>query len=314
MPLDAVPSGAALALALVWDAALGEPPARLHPVVWMGRAVAAAERLAPSGRSGLELAYGAALAALVPGAFTLGAALLLGALAGAPLVRLVVEAWLLKSTFALRALGDAAQTVRRDLASGDLDAARRDLMNLCSRDANALDEPLVAAAAVESVAENASDSFVAPLLAYAVLGLPGAVFYRAVNTLDAMVGYHGRYEHLGKASARFDDLLNLIPARLTAALLVAAAWLTRRDARAAARIALRDARGTESPNAGWPMSAMAGALGVALEKVGHYRLGDARAPLRAETIDAAWRLTLVASVLAALLAFAGLGIRRAVAG
>ncbi|MEW6269248.1 MAG: cobalamin biosynthesis protein [Thermodesulfobacteriota bacterium] len=313
MPLETMPSAAALLLALAWDLMLGEPPARVHPVVWMGRVVAAAVRWAPSGRPRLELAYGAALALVVPGAVALAAYALLALLARAPLLRLVAEAWALKSAFALRALGDAARVVQGELERSDLAAARRDLRSLCSRDASVLDEGELAAATVESVAENASDSFVAPLLAYVALGLPGALLYRAVNTLDAMVGYHGRFEHLGKASARLDDLLNLVPARLTAALLLLAAWLARRDVRSARAVLVRDARRTESPNAGWPMAAMAGALGVALEKAGHYRLGDAREPVTVATIAEAWRLTLAASAAAALLAVAGIGLRHAVA-
>src|SRR5262249_61854725 len=119
-------------------------------------------------------------------------------------------------------LGVAALDVRHALAGGRLHDARYALRSLCSRDASQLDPPLLVAAAIESVAENASDSFVAPLFYYALFGLPGAVFYRAVNTLDAMIGYHGRYEYLGKAAARLDDVLNFVPARLTAALLLAA--------------------------------------------------------------------------------------------
>jgi adenosylcobinamide-phosphate synthase len=137
------------------------------------------------------------------------------------------------------------------------------------------------AATIESVAENASDSFVAPLFWFALLGLPGAVFYRAVNTLDAMIGYRGKYEWLGKTAARLDDALNFVPARITAGLLLAAAWLQRRDVRRAMRILARDGSRTETPNAGRPMAAMAGVLGVELTKPGHYRLGDPREPVAA---------------------------------
>jgi adenosylcobinamide-phosphate synthase len=132
---------------------------------------------------------------------------------------------------------------------------------------------LAASAAIESIAENLSDSLVAPLFYYVVFGVPGALAYRAINTLDAMIGYHGRYEYLGRAAAKLDDLANLIPARLTAALLFFAAGLAGASPRAALAIGLRDHARTESPNAGWPMAVMGGALGVELEKVGHYVLG-----------------------------------------
>src|SRR3954467_13894357 len=129
-----------------------------------------------------------------------------------------------------------------------------------------LDEPLLVAASVESVAENMSDSFVAPLFYYALFGLPAAVAYRAVNTLDAMIGYRGRYEYLGKAAARLDDLLNLIPARLTAGLLLVAGALRKADGGGGPLILRRARRATASPNAGWPMATVAGLLSVCLAK------------------------------------------------
>ena len=132
-----------------------------------------------------------------------------------------------------------------------------------------LPQPLLVSATVESVAENTSDSFVAPLFYFLLLGIPGAIAYRVVNTLDAMVGYHGEYEYLGKFASKLDDVLNFIPARLTALLLVVAAFLSKRSASASWRVALSDHSKTESPNAGWPMAAVAGALNVQLETVGH---------------------------------------------
>ena len=141
---------------------------------------------------------------------------------------------------------------------------------------------LVAAAAVESVAENASDSFVAPLFYYALLGLPGALVYRAVNTLDAMIGYRGRYEYLGKAAARLDDLLNLVPARLTARAAARRGALRGRGRAARRARAARATRGrTASPNAGHPMAAMAGLLGVRSRSPAPTALGDARQPVDA---------------------------------
>jgi adenosylcobinamide-phosphate synthase len=199
----------------------------------------------------------------------------------------------LKVTLAWRGLIRAGQSVQRDLETGAADGARADLQALVSRDTRPLATPLLAAAAIESLAENASDAFIAPLFYYYLFGLPGAFVYRAVNTLDSMIGYHGRYEFLGKVSARLDDVLNIIPARLTALLIVlasgfggaasavggaasglrgAAARKGGEDAVRAWRSMQRDHALTESPNAGYPMSAMAGALDVRLEKVGHYRL------------------------------------------
>ena len=129
---------------------------------------------------------------------------------------------MLKSTFSVRMLHQAAARVRSALAIGDMSQARHGLQSLVSRDSTQLSPELATAAAVESVSENMADSILGPWLFFALFGLPGAVAYRAVNTLDSMIGYRGEYEFLGKVSARLDDLLNLIPARLTGLLVVLA--------------------------------------------------------------------------------------------
>ena len=309
-----------LAVALALDLAFGEPPAGIHPVVWFGRLAAFLERRAGRGSPTRELTAGAALTLTSLGMAwltTLAAEALLAFgtrrfvqaaiprlgirsathLAGA--TTLLAEAWLLKTTLSLRALTEAAGVVQKALAREDLAAARSGLRSLVSRDASALDASLMAAAAIESVAENASDALVAPLLAYAACGLPGAAVYRAMNTLDAMIGYRGSYEWLGKSAARLDDAANLIPSRLSAGLLTLSAGPRR--GRSGWQIAWRDHGRTASPNAGWPMSAMAGTLGVELEKVGHYRLGaPARLP-EAKDIGTAVALVRRAAVLTLLL-------------
>jgi adenosylcobinamide-phosphate synthase len=206
--------------------------------------------------------------------------------------------------FAARALGDAAREVASALSTGKLERARFGLRSLCSRDPSQLSEAQLVGATIESVAENASDSFVAPLFYYVLFGLPGAVVYRAVNTLDAMVGYRGKYEYLGKASARLDDVLNFVPARLTAALLLCAGALQGKDLRRGWLIWRRDAASTASPNAGRPMAAMAGLLGVRLEKAGHYDLGDAREALAQHKITESWAVVRLAFALTAVLALA----------
>jgi adenosylcobinamide-phosphate synthase len=159
--------------------------------------------------------------------------------------------------------------------------------HLVSRPTDGLDAPAVASAAIESLAENLTDGLVAPVCFYVVgallggtgAGLALAWAYRAVNTADAMIGYRrDELEYLGRATARTDDALNYVPARLAAATIVAGAWLARRSRAGAARVWRRDGARTESPNAGQTMAAMAGALGVTLEKPGHYRLGDGPPP------------------------------------
>lgn len=290
-------------LAVALDGLAGEPPNALHPVAWFGRFMQTLERRAPRDNARSELVAGALLAmssiacSVVP-ALVLDRILHLRRRGGLGALSILTGAAAFKVTFAWRELIRAGETVRRELEAQEPDAARSDLRALVSRDTTGLDMPLLAAAAIESLAENASDSFVAPLLYYQVFGLPGAFAYRAVNTLDAMVGYHGRYEYLGKLPARLDDVLNLIPARLTALLILAAAGLAGADPRRAWAAWRRDHLRTTSPNAGHPMSMMAGALGVRLEKVGHYRLNETGRPPQPDDIRRAARIVCVALGLA----------------
>ena len=215
----------------------------------------------------------------------------------------IVGALLLKCTFSLKELHRAALRVKRLLMEDKLNEATFELRSLVSRDTNELPMPLIASATVESVAENTCDSFVAPLFYFIFLGVPGAIAYRVVNTLDSMLGYHGEYEYLGKFASRLDDVLNFVSARLTSLLLVLAAFLSRKDARSSWQVVRNDHANTESPNAGWTMAAVAGALNVQLEKAGHYKLGMANAPLTPHTIDAALVLMWIAALLWVVICF-----------
>lgn len=268
---------AVLVVAVALDAVVGEVPAAVHPVVWMGKLISRLERHCPKlDRPVLSLAAGTGLtlcvSALSGGIAWLAAA---GLREAGPVAYVVGGAVLLSTTFAVKELGRAALITSRAVEDGNRTGARDRLRSLVSRDTADLAQPFVLMAAIESVAENTTDSFVGPWLAFALFGLPGAFAYRAVNTLDSMIGYRGEYEYLGKASARLDDFVNLIPARLSVLLmLVAAGPASGRRAGGGWAVARRDRKLTASPNAGWTISAMAGLLGVALEKVDHYRIGD----------------------------------------
>lgn len=309
-------------LAFGLDVAFGEPPVRLHPVVWMGQYLQwVGERIAPSVVVDAPPSRGAmhanasriaerapislpetSRAATVQDArrqFRLGAlAWLLGAAVTTSLAWGVQGAlgqlpvWLavpllalcLKPLFAWRMLRDLVAQVEAALGQG-LQAGRDQLAHLVSRDVQRLDEAGVRESAIETLAENLSDSVVAPLLWFALLGLPGAALYRFANTADAMWGYPGvhggrHWQWAGKWAAHADDVLNWLPARLTAGLLMLGAgrtlWQT-----LPAQAAL-----TPSPNGGWPMGAMALRLGVGLGKPGVYRLNEqAPAPRASHT----WR-------------------------
>ena len=287
-----------LLLALAIDLTMGEFPRSLHPVVWMGKVTSLGLRIAPRQGRCAQLIYGAGVIILTIALFALPAYFLLSYLMGLNMVAYVlVAAFLLKSTFSLKELHRVAFRVEGFLERGNLSKARVEMKGLVSRDTSKLDEPHLVSATVESVAENTSDSFIAPLFYFLLFGVPGAIAYRVVNTLDAMIGYHGEYEYLGRFAARLDDGLNFIPARLSGLLMVAAAYLCRRDGKDAWRVMLRDHGKTESLNAGWPMSAAAGALKTRLEKVGHYSLGNANNPLSPQLIFSGIRLMEISALL-----------------
>ena len=260
----------ALAVPLAWliDARFGEPRDALHPVAWLGRVVAPLGCWLRGQRPALAFIGGAAVwlvGALVIVAST--AALQTALLRLSPWFALPMLALLLKPTFAWRMLHDEAGAVEAAMQDG-LPAARARLARLVSRDVTVLDADLVRETTIETVAENLNDSLVAPLFWYALLGLPGAAVYRFANTLDAMWGYRGAWEWAGKWSARADDVLSWLPARITACLLLPPLPISRWFAQA---------RVTPSPNGGWPMGAMALRLGVRLRKPGVYAL-NAEAP------------------------------------
>lgn len=263
-------------LALLIDRWLGEPPAAWHPVVWMGSALQrAGERLAPLTPVGrdLKIFWLAALAWCALAAIVLVAAeaaqQLVWRLLPPGLAALALGA-LLKPLLAWRMLRDEVLAVEVALGQS-LPAGRAQLARLVSRDVSTLSAVQVRESAIESLAENLNDSVVAPLFWFALLGLPGAALYRFANTADAMWGYPGmrggRYwQWAGKWAARADDVLSWVPARITAALVALVAGGVR------LRALVRQARKTPSPNSGWPMAAMALALGVRLGKPGVYTL------------------------------------------
>lgn len=310
-------TGLEAALGYLIDGVAGEPPPGLHPTVWMGRAAAAVERAARRVcRSPLALRWaGVALVLAVVGGAAAGAGAIVAAAGrfGGAWAEMIAAAGLISTAIARRGLGRAGRAVHAPLAAGELEEARRRLAEIVGRDTAHLPAGEVARGAVETVAENAGDAVVAPLF-YAFLGgAPLALAYRAVNTLDAMVGYRDeRYRHLGWAAARLDDLVNLLPARLTGGLMVLAAGLTGMDWRAAWRVMRRDARRHPSPNAGYPEAAAAGALGVRLGGENSYRGEASFRPCLAEggrvtapdDVLAAVRLMNVASHLALLLGLA----------
>ena len=298
---------AGLALGALADLVLGDPR-RGHPVAGFGRAANALER---RGWRDSRAAGTVHVVALVGGAAGVGRGLDL-VTRGRPLTRTAVTALATWTVLGGTSLGRAAGRMHTALDAADLDRARAALPALAGRDPSGLDAGELARATVESVAENTSDAAVAPLFWGAVAGLPGLLGYRAINTLDAMVGHRSpRYERFGWAAARLDDAANWLPARLTAALTVACAPLTGGSARGGLRVWWRDGAAHPSPNAGRCEAAMAGALGLRLGGRNRYgdrvedrpHLGNGRLP-RAADIPRAVRLSRGVWLTAAVLATA----------
>jgi adenosylcobinamide-phosphate synthase len=301
-----VPTAAGLALGAAADLLLADPR-RGHPVAGFGTVALALERRVWRD----SRTAGAGYALLLTAAAAAGGTALDRGTRQHPLARTLVTAAVTWCVLGGTSLGRAAAAMHRALAAGDLAAARAALPALAGRDPSGLGEAELVRATVESVAENTSDAAVAPLLWGAVAGIPGLLAYRAVNTLDAMVGHRSvRYARFGWAAARLDDVANWIPARMTAALTVACAPLAGGASRDALRTWLRDGAAHPSPNAGRCEAAMAGALGVRLGGRNVYggrveirpALGTGRAPAtddigRARRLSrAVWTAAAIAAV------------------
>lgn len=302
---------AAALCGFVLDLLLADPRAFPHPVVWMGRAIGALERLLrprfPQTPRG-QFAAGAVLAAALPmGTLALSGAVCLLTWRIHPALGFAVQALWSWQALAARGLALESGRVYEQLRRGDLAAARRAVGRIVGRDTGGLDEAGVTRAAVETVAENFSDGVAAPLVYLLLGGAPLALCYKAVNTMDSMVGYKNeRYLDFGRAAAKLDDAANYIPSRLAALLWVAAAFLTGQSGPGAWRIWRRDRRCHASPNSAQTEAACAGALGVRLGGPAYYFgvlcpkpiIGDAARPIESEDILRANRMLYAASLLA----------------
>jgi adenosylcobinamide-phosphate synthase len=307
--LWALPVGAAL------DLLVGDPRGWPHPVRAIGWLVTRAEGLlrrgvaASGSRAWVESAAGVVLAVVVTGVTAAGVAGVVGvADASGAWTSLAVRALLIHWGLAVRSLRDESLKASE---SADLDRARAELAMIVGRDTAALDRPEICRACVETVAENCNDAVVAPLFWYAVGGVTGLWAYKAVNTLDSMVGYRDeRYRRIGWASARLDDLAGYVPARLTWLLISLASVVARERAAGALRVGWRDGRKHPSPNAGWGEAAMAGALGVQLGGRASYRgvpsekprLGEPGPAIDPDTVRRSIRVMLTTALLAVALA------------
>jgi adenosylcobinamide-phosphate synthase len=281
-------------LAFLIDVVFGEIPDRAHPTVWMGKIVAYVKPKMKNSNPQVEKLSGIGLVVGLIALFAVPVSLILWAIRQIPvwgwLIYIVVAAVMLKATFALKCMRFYTAPIEKALKANDKEAAKKWLRFIVRRDPDKLDERHMISAAVESIAESTTDGVTSPFFFFAIFGVPGAVAFRVINTLDSMVGYKDAINvNIGWFSAKMDTLTNYIPSRLTAIFMVAAAGLLGRDWRNSWRILMRDKNKTASPNAGWTISAMAGALETQLEKEGYYALGDGKT-IHAEDISSAWRI------------------------
>ena len=307
-------SGLAVLGGFVLDAVFGDPAWLPHPVVLMGKCISKLEKTLrarfPKTRQG-ELLAGAVLAFCLPvGTFLVTSAVCLLAAKISPWLGLAVQMFWCGQALAAKGLVQESRNVYNELVKPDLPAARKAVSRIVGRDTENLTAEGVTKAAVETVAENASDGVIAPLLYMLLGGAPLALTYKAVNTMDSMVGYKNEtYLYFGRAAAKLDDVANYIPSRLAALLWVAAAALTGSDAKGAWRIWRRDRRNHASPNSAQTESACAGALGVQLAGPAYYfgeyypkpTIGDALRPIEPQDILRADHMMYAASVLALVL-------------
>ena len=292
----------------VLDCLFGDPAWLSHPVVYMGKAISALEKRLrarlPKTPQG-ELLGGAIVAFCLPvGTFLLTSLVCLGAARISPWLGLAVQMFWCGQALAAKGLVQESRNVYRELVKDDLPAARKAVSRIVGRDTEALTAEGVTKAAVETVAENASDGVIAPLLYMLLGGAPLALTYKAINTMDSMLGYKNeKYLYFGRAAAKLDDVANYIPSRLAGLLWVMAAALTGNSASGAWRIWRRDRRNHASPNSAQTESACAGALGVQLAGPAYYfgeyypkpTIGDPLRPIEPEDILRADRMMYVAS-------------------
>lgn len=293
-----------LLLALAIDLLIGEYPVGFHPTVWAGRLAGVAIKPGLRFKPGIQFLYGMIASLGLILVFVLTTWQLLNWLREFNYwVYICSGAILLKPAFCLKQQWEVAEKTKQIIDSETtIPSGMQGLFNTVSHEEQITKGDLISSS-VRSIAENASDFVTGPLFYFLFFGVPGAVAYRVINTLDNMIGYHAQYEYLGKFAARLDDVASFIPSRLTAILFILAAWLRKLDIKKAWHIMITEHCKTPGPNGGWPMAAVAGALGVSLFKAGSYKIGQPFRELTSTTIVEAvglYRISMTALIMVCL--------------
>jgi len=290
--------------ALLLDFLIGDPKTKYHPTAWIGKLIAVLVPFTRNNSPKKELFGGILIVFIVVAIVsTLLVALDFGiSLLTIDIVSLVVSiavsSILLKTTIAIRGMQKHALAVVDALEKDNLDSARNHLSMIVKRNTKNLDKNHISSAVLESVSENTVDGITGPLFYYAIFGLPGAFVYRAINTIDSMVGYKtSLFRNIGWFGANCDTILNYIPSRLTGLVMILSALILGYNRKESFYIMKRDGKKLESPNAGFPIAALAGALGTKLEKINYYAVGDGNIEFTKSHIVSAIRLMKVSSIL-----------------
>jgi len=293
-----------VAFALLLDFLVGDPKTKYHPTAWIGKLIASLVPFTKSNSIRKELIGGILLVSvIVVTVCTVLVVLDIGiSLLTIDIVSLIVSiavgSILLKTTIAIRGMQKHALAVVDAVEKGDLDSARNHLSMIVKRDTKNLDKNHILSGVLESVSENTVDGITGPLFYYAIFGLPGAFVYRAINTIDSMVGYKtALFKNVGWFGAKCDTVLNYLPSRLTALVMILGALILGYNWKESLYVMRRDSRKLESSNAGFPMAALAGALGTKLEKMNYYTIGNGSIEFTKSHIISAVTLMKVSSIL-----------------
>jgi len=290
--------------ALVIDFSLGDPKNKFHPTAWIGFLIAKLTPSLKNSSDNLEKLGGIILIVI---SSTIIVSLITFIDVGINLITtdylsfiisVIVGGILLKTTIAIKGMEKHALAVVSSLENNNITSARDNLSMIVKRNTKDLDKDHILSGVVESISENTVDGITGPLFYFGLFGLPGAFVYRVINTADSMIGYKTNiFKNIGWFAANCDKILNYIPSRLTGLVMIFSAMILRNDWKRSYRIMIRDGRKTQSPNAGYPMAAIAGALGTKFEKIDHYSLGDGKILFSKEHVKSTISLMKVTSII-----------------
>lgn len=293
-----------IGLAILLDFKFGDPKNKYHPTSWIGTLIAKLTPIAKNEHPIIEKFGGICIVTITSGLVVL---LLFALNIGITLITIdyvslvvsvIVGGLLLKTTIAIHGMEKHAKSVLESLDEENLDMARNHLSMIVKRNTQNLDKNHVLSGVLESISENTVDGITGPLFYYALFGLSGAFVYRVINTADSMIGYKTDiFKNIGWFAATCDSVLNYIPSRLTGLVMIISAAILHNNWKESYKIMIRDGKKTESPNAGYPMAALAGALETKFEKIDHYKLGDGETVLTKEHVHSAISIMKLTSVL-----------------